>query len=80
MALDGRVLHWIGQEPVPTQELTALKIVGNVVAEFSVLFRVPEMLELIPKMPVDGQLCRLCHRSRFMPMATTGTPKPRSAS
>ena len=74
MALDGRVLHWNGREPVPTQELSDLKIVGSVVAEFSVLFRVPEMLELIPKMPADGQLCRVCRGSRFIPMATAGTP------
>jgi hypothetical protein len=51
MALDGRVLHWNGRELVPTQELTDLKILGIVVAQFSVLFRVPEIGNTTPDYP-----------------------------
>jgi hypothetical protein len=68
------VLHWNGREPGPAQELIDLKMVASVVAEFSLLVRVPEMLELLPKMPAEGQRCRACRGSPLMPTATAGTP------
>jgi hypothetical protein len=69
IGLDGRVIHWNSREPGAAEEITDVQLAARVVAEFSILFDIPEMLELLPRMPPRGQVCRKCGGSRLMPNA-----------
>jgi hypothetical protein len=79
ISLDGRVFIWNEREGPPAicAELTDPKSVASVVVDFAVTNGFPELLELLPKVPPQGRICRLCGGARLMPKATEDSPDER---
>lgn len=67
LGLDGRV--WVGNlgEGELPQVLDDPKAVASCIMRWAVDIGLPELVEVLPSMPADGEVCSLCEGSRYMP-------------
>jgi hypothetical protein len=77
LGLDGRV--WVGNlgEGELPRVLDDPKDVASCIIRWAIDFGLPELVESLPPMPADGEVCSLCKGSRYRPDEFIGSQERR---
>jgi hypothetical protein len=77
LGLDGTVYSVNYGEAIPPEVLADPKDVASCILRWAADIGLPELIEALPSLPPDGEVCSLCQGSRYMPDNFIGTEERR---
>lgn len=74
LGLNGQITTVNYGEGFPPGVLNDPKDVASVLFRWAGSIGMPELIDLLPRMPEDGEVCSLCNGNRYMPPEVLGSP------